>query len=337
VVDARFAGKDGSIVDGVPTYHTIGAGLEAIPQNGIGRTTVFVKNGRYHEKLTVERPFITLKGESRDGTILSYDAAAGQPSPGGGTYGTRGSYTLRVIAPDFRVEDMTIENAFDYARNAAKSDSDATKLRGSQGVALMTDMDADRSTFVNVKITGNQDTLFPNAGRSYFYKSEIQGSVDFIFGAGRVVFDDCDILSLDRGSQTNNGYITAASTLASQPYGFLFIHSRFKKEKTTMPPNSVTLGRPWHPFANPAVNPAVAFIDNWMDDHIGAKGWDRMSSVDSAGTRTWYEPADSRFYEFGTKGPGAVTSPSRKVLTAAEAAQFTVANVLGGWSPVVTR
>lgn len=333
VVDARFTGKDGELVAGVPTYRTIGAALDDIPANGVGRTAILVKNGRYHEKLTVERPNITLRGESRDGTIITFDAAAGQPSPGGGTYGTRGSYTLRVVAPDFRAENLTIENAFDYPANAAKSDSDATKLKGSQGVALMTDMDADRSVFVNVKMTGYQDTLFPNAGRTYFYKCEVQGNVDFIFGAGRVVFDDCDIISRDRGSKTNNGYVSAPSTPAAQPYGFLFTHSRFKKELPTMATNSVTLGRPWHPFANPAVNSSAVFIDNWMDDHIGKTGWDRMSSVDSAGTRTWYEPADARFFEFGTTGPGAVSSQTRKVLSAADATKYTPENVLGGWVP----
>ncbi len=333
IVDSKYAGKDGAIVNGVATYRTVGAGLEALPQNGIGRTTIFVKNGRYREKLTVERPNITLRGESRDGVVLTYDAAAGMPSPGGGTYGTRGSFTLRVVAPDFRAEDLTIENAFDYMSNAAKSDSDATKLRGTQGVALMTDIDADRSVFKNVKLLGHQDTLYPNAGRSYFYKSEILGSVDFIFGSGRVVFDDCDIVSRDRGSVDNNGYVSAPSTPAALPFGFLFIRSRFKKETPAMAANSVTLGRPWHPFANPAVNSSAVFIDNWMDDHIGAKGWDRMSSVDSAGTRTWYEPADARFAEFGTKGPGAVSSPTRKVLSAAEAAKITPAAVLGGWVP----
>ncbi|MEP6621766.1 MAG: pectinesterase family protein [bacterium] len=334
VVDAKFAGKDGDPVGGIPTYRTIGAALDGIPANGIGRTTVFVKNGRYHEKLTVERPYITLRGESREGTVISYDAAAGQPAPGGGTWGTRGSYTLRVVAPDFRAENITIENAFDYPTNAAKSDSDATKLKGSQGVALMTDMDADRSVFVNVRMTGYQDTLFPNAGRSYFYKSEVQGNVDFIFGAGRVVFDDCDIISRDRESKTNNGYISAPSTPAAQAFGFLFIHSRFKKEVATMAANSVTLGRPWHPFANPAVNSSAVFVDNWMDDHIGAKGWDRMSSVDSTGNRTWNEPADARFYEFGTMGPGAVASASRKVLTPDQAKAYTPESVLGGWVPI---
>ena len=71
-----------------------------------------------------------------------------------------------------------------------------------------------------------------------------------------------------------------------------------------------------------------------MDDHIGPKGWDRMSSVDSTGTRTWYEPADARFFEFGTKGPGAVASPSRKLLSADDAKKYTPENVLDGWIPI---
>ena len=69
-----------------------------------------------------------------------------------------------------------------------------------------------------MKITGYQDTLFPNSGRSYFHKCEVWGHVDFIFGAGQVVFDDCDIVSRDRGSKTNNGYVTAPSTKGEQSY-----------------------------------------------------------------------------------------------------------------------
>jgi pectinesterase len=59
VVNARFEGRAGEMVNGVATFRTIGAALEGIPQNGIGRAVIFVKNGRYHEKLTVERPYIT--------------------------------------------------------------------------------------------------------------------------------------------------------------------------------------------------------------------------------------------------------------------------------------
>ncbi len=335
IVDARFSRTDGDSSAGAPTFRTLGAALTHLPPNGVGRAVIFVRNGRYHEKLTIDRPYVTLLGQNRDSTIISYDAAADTPSPGGGTYGTRGSFTLRVVAPDFRAENLTIENAFDYPANVAKPATDPTKLKNMQAVALMLDLDSDRATFVNDKITGYQDTLFPNAGRSYFYKSEIWGHVDFIFGAGQAVFDDCDIVSRDRGSQTLNGYVTAASTSIAKPYGFLFIHSRLKKDTPKMAPNSVTLGRPWHPFANPRAVASVAYIDCWMDDHIGAKGWDRMSSVDSTGTRVWYEPSSARFAEFGSTGPGAVKSATRPQLTADDAKRYTPSNVLDGWVPLL--
>ena len=337
VVDGGFRGTDGDSSSGAPIFRTLGAALTALPPNGVGRVAILLRNGRYREKLTIDRPYVSLVGESRDGTVLTYDAVADTPSPGGGTYGTRGSFTLRIVAPDFRAENLTIENSFDYMANVAKPDTDKTKLKNIQGVALMLDLGSDRATFNNVKILGHQDTLFPNAGRSYFYKSEIRGNVDFIFGAGQAVFDDCDIVSLDRNSKTTNGYVTAASTDVSQPFGFLFIHSRLKKQSPEMAPNSVTLGRPWHPFANPRAVASVAFIDCWMDDHIGERGWDRMSSVDSTGTRIWYEPASARFVEFGTKGPGAASSVTRHALGAAAAKRYTPRAVLGDWNPAPDR
>ena len=337
VVDARHIGNEGDSVAGSPTYRSVGAALTGMSANGGARAVIFVRKGRYREKLTIDRPRITLLGENRDSTIITYDAIADTPSPGGGTYGTRGSFTLRIVAPDFRAENLTIENAFDYALNAAKPDSDKTKFRNPQGVALMTDLGSDRATFVNVRIVGHQDTLFTNSGRAYFYKCYIAGHVDFIFGAGKAVFEDCDIVSLDRGSRTNNGYITAASTPLNQRFGFLFLRSRLKKESPAMAPSSVTLGRPWHPFADPNAVASVVFLDTWMDDHIGAKGWDRMSSIDSTGTRIWYEPSTARFVEYGTRGPGAVKSSTRRILNSREARRITPSLVLDGWTPAIQR
>jgi pectinesterase len=332
VVDARFRGRDGDADSGTPTYRTLGAALEAIPPSAM-QTVIYIRSGRYHEKLTVTSPGVTLLGENRDSVVITFDAASDTPSPSGGTYGTRGSYTLRIAAPDFRAENLTIENAFDYNANAAKPDSSPTKFKNPQGVALMTDAGSDRATFVNVRFLGHQDTLFPNVGRHYFYRCEIRGNVDFIFGAGRAVFEDCDIISLDRGSKTNNGYITAASTKDTTRYGFLIFRSRLRKESPSMSPASVTLGRPWHPFADAHSYPSVAFVNCWMDDHIGAKGWDRMSSLDSTGARIWYEPGSARFAESGSTGPGAVSSATRPQLTMPELSSWTAPNVLAGWVP----
>ncbi|HYN82859.1 MAG TPA: pectinesterase family protein [Gemmatimonadaceae bacterium] len=337
VVDWRHTGRDGDSIAGTPHYRSLGTALSGLTANGGVRTVIFIRKGRYQEKLTVDRPCITLLGESRDSTVITYDAAADTPSPGGGRYGTRGSFTLRIVAPDFRAENVTIENAFDYAANAAKPDSDSTKFRNPQAVALMTDLGSDRATFVNVQILGHQDTMFANSGRHYFHRCYIAGHVDFIFGAGQAVFEDCDIVSLDRESKTNNGYITAASTSSAQPFGFLFLRSRLRKERPAMAAGSVTLGRPWHPFADRDAVGAVAFIDTWMDDHIGARGWDRMSAIDSTGARRWYGPESARFFEHGSRGPGAVRSASRRNLARAELARYSPANILRGWMPTIDR
>src|SRR5215208_494948 len=99
VVDARYAGANGTLVQGTPTYRTIGAALAAAPAaGGEGRAqhVIYVRSGRYREKLSVSRPNVTLRGESRDGTVLTYDDVADTPKPSGagGTLGTRGSYTI---------------------------------------------------------------------------------------------------------------------------------------------------------------------------------------------------------------------------------------------------
>jgi pectinesterase len=341
VVDARYTGRDNAVVDGVPTFHTIGAALRAVPGENASTFVIFVRDGRYREKLVVTKANVTFLGQSRDGVVLTWDDAAGTPVRAGeeihgaehGTHGTRNSFTLRIAAPDFRAERLTIENGFDFPGNAAKADTDPTKLKGTQGVAVMTYDGADRTTFVDVRMLGYQDTFLPNVGRHYLYHTEIRGHVDFIFGAGRAVFEDCDIVSRDRFSTANNGYVTAASTDSAQPYGFLFVRSRLKKETPSMAPNTVVLGRPWHPFADPRAHASVVYVDCWMDDHIGAKGWDAMGMVDSTGQRRTWEPSTARFFEYHTTGPGAVASDRRRTLSDAEASRHTADAVLDGWHP----
>ncbi|HUP87723.1 MAG TPA: pectinesterase family protein, partial [Longimicrobiales bacterium] len=319
VVDPAYRGAPGAVVNGRRTYNTIGRALDAAPANAV--YTIHIRNGRYNERVVVEKPHIQFIGESRDSTILSYDVAAGYASPTGGTFGTRGSWVLRVAAPDFKLTNMTVENTFDYMKNYTRAATDSTKLRDSQGVAVMLDNGSDRAMFESCAIRGHQDTLLPNAGRSYFHGCIITGSVDFIFGAGRAVFDSVDVVSRDRGSKSNNGYITAASTPLSQAYGFVFLKSRLLKESPAMAANTVSLGRPWHPSSDPNAVANVAFINTWMDDHISTtKRWESMNSTNAAGVRTTHTPEQSRFFEY-------------KSLDAKTSAKYSIITILNGWNP----
>ena len=320
----------GEGLDGVAHFATVGAALGAVPAERDGPYRVLVRDGRYREKLTVEAPDVHLVGESRDGAVITYDDSAGSPDAAGASVGTSGSATVTVAAPGFRAETLTIENAFDYPAAAAAAAGDPS---GAQAVALKLGAGSDRAVLSEVAVTGYQDTFLPDAGRAYVWRSLVSGHVDFIFGAGQVVFDDCVILSRDRAGKDPTGYVTAPSTLMGHPFGFLFVDSRFEKEDG-VPAGSVGLGRPWHAGNNPAANGSAVFIRTWMDDHVAEDGYYPISGRTAGGDRVWYdlEPT-SRFFEWRTEGPGAHVGPRRPQLTAEQAEWYTADHVLQGWRP----
>ncbi|CAN5305483.1 pectinesterase family protein [soil metagenome] len=318
VVDARYSGHDGDVVAGNAMFRTLTSAIAAAPDSSPTPFVVFVRKGRYHEKVSVDKANITLRGEGRDSTILTFDASADARDPAGGTYGTQGSFTLRVSAPDFRAEHLTIENAFDFRANAARAESDPAKVRNTQAVALHLDHGSDRAAIVDCIILGWQDTVFANAGRAWFHDCIILGQTDFVFGAGTAVFDDCDIVS--RGA----GYIAAPSTPLLQRFGFVFIGSRLGRESQAVRKNTVALGRPWHPSSNPNVNPNAVYIDCNLDDHIIEEGWTQMGG---------FGPETARFFEYHDHGVGAVKNPARRVLSDVEAVRYAPSEVLGGWEP----
>jgi pectinesterase len=334
VVDAGFEGMPGTSVSGTRTFSSIAQALAQIPAANARPVTIRVRDGRYDEKLVVETPHVRLYGQSRQGTVITHGDTGDTAGPDGERLGTDGSYTLRVSAPDFRAENLSIENHFDYAANAARAGDDPLKVHNAQAVALMLGEGSDRAVFENVTIRGSQDTLFVDAGRSYFHRARISGHVDFIFGAGQAVFEDCEIVSRHRPNKNPSGYITAPSTPAEMPYGFLFLDCRLLKESAQVPAGSVRLGRPWHPGADPGVNGSAVFVNCYMDDHVGPEGYAPISARNAAGERVWFETGpESRFFEFGSHGPGTVLSPKRLVLSERAAQWYKPEYVLDGWRP----
>lgn len=333
IVDAKFTGTAGTKINGTPTYRTVNAAIDAAPNFPESPWTIRIRAGTYREKVGIDKPNIRLVGAGRDSTIISWGDYAGGAAPGGGTLGTRGTWTLRATQADLRLEHLTIANTFDYDANAKKAATDTTKIKDTQGLAVALTDKSDRAVIRDVVMLGHQDTFFADAGRTYVAQSRIEGNVDFIFGSGRLVIEDSDIISLDRGTPANNGYIAAPSTDITT-YGMLFLRSRLKKASPQMAANSVSLGRPWHPGGNPRSVGMAIFVDCSMDDHIATKGWDRMSAGPMAnGERLWFEPEHARFAEYHSSGPGAVESATRRRLSDGDATTYTKELFLDGWRP----
>ncbi len=321
-----------------PLFPTLAVAINAAPIAGTRPFRILIERGQWNEKLVVTKPFVHLIGEDRGQCIVTYDAAAGQKSDDGQPFGTRGCATLIVQAPGFSARNLTIANGFDYVANLLKSEGDPSRLNDPQGVALMLDQGSDRALIEDVDLIGHQDTLFVDSGLSLFRRCRIEGSVDFVFGAGRSVLRDCEIVSRFRPGKPRQGYVAAPSTLKSQPYGLVFHDCRLTKE-ATVPAESVVLGRPWRParpfpdgrYGDPDVLGNAAFIRCWMDDHISADGWDQMGYAAKSGVRVFLQPEEARLYEFASRGPGAHESARRRRLSAEEAAKYAPEIVLDGW------
>ena len=157
--------------DGSGNFTTVQAAIDAAPTGGTTLYTIFIKNGRYREKIMVpaNKPFLQLVGESVANTVLTYNDGASNPLPGGGTVGTQNSASFTVNANDFSALNLTFENSYGD---------------GTQAVAVL--VNADRAAFRNCRFLGNQDTLYTKGSgtpRHYFRDCYVDGNVDFIFGS----------------------------------------------------------------------------------------------------------------------------------------------------------
>ncbi|MBB5868112.1 pectin methylesterase-like acyl-CoA thioesterase [Allocatelliglobosispora scoriae] len=313
--------------DGSGNYSTVQAAVNAVPTNNTRRVTITIKPGTYRELVTVpsNKPYISFIGStgSASDVVITYDNASGTPKPdGSGTYGTTGSSSVVIDANDFIAKNLTFANTFDEA---------AHDYSAEQAVAVTTR--GDRLVFDNVRFLGNQDTLQPSSpstatvSRAYYRNCYIEGDVDFIFGRGTAVFDRCEIRSLNRNSSSNNGYITAASTTNTNPYGYLFTQCTLSAQSGTAA-QSVHLGRPWHPSGDVNAIAQVLYRNSTLGAHIKGTPWADMSGF------SW---RDARFTEYLNTGPGSTVTADRPQLAAASAPNYTAQKFLAGsdgWNPV---
>lgn len=243
-------------------FRTVQSAVDAVAgQTETDRANIFIAPGRYVERVTVEKPFVTFIGQ---GGVPAHVIISFNKTPTETPVKTLGeTVSIQPGAIEFMARNLTFENSTPDSHTV-------------QALALR--CDADRAIFDNVRFIGYQDTLLVwNVTRQYVRNSFITGDVDFIFGNATAVFDRCTIES------TGQGYITAADTLRQTANGLIFLDCQLVKgtsrhDGTTAANNSVFLGRPW--LHVPSVQmPSVIYIRTRMGTHIRAVGWDPWDSI----------------------------------------------------------
>ncbi|WP_182908593.1 pectinesterase family protein [Microbispora sp. H13382] len=286
--------------DGTGRYRTVQAAIDAVPANNGSRVVITIKPGTYREIITIpaNKPYVTLQGlggSAQDVVIVNNHSA--------GTYGTFNSATAFVNGHDTALTNLTVSNDFD----------ENTSSTGQQAVAL--NLNADRAVLSNVRLLGDQDTFLVNASaRAYMTRSYVEGTVDFIFGDGTIVINDCDIYE----KRSTGGPITAARTDAAKTYGFLIYKSRI----TGATNNTTQLGRPWGP------NAQVLYRESTLSSTMKtSQPWTDMSG------NSW---KNARFLEYRNTGAGAGVNANRPQLSDSQAANYTPQKYLAGsdgWNP----
>lgn len=281
-------------------YTTVQEAINKIPQTTTADKpwTILVKPGTYKELIYAQREkrFVHLIGEDARKTVITYGLFASMKGLDGREIGTFKTPTVMIDADDFSMENITLENT-----------------AGPVGQALALRVDGDRVAFRNCAFVGFQDTILLNKGRQYFQNCTITGAVDFIFGGATAYFERCTLVCV------RDGYITAASTPAEAPFGFVFSNCTIN---TTAPGMKIYLGRPWRPFAS------TIFLNTHMSEGVRPEGWHNWNDPEREKT--------ARYAEFNSSGPGAKSgqrvSWARRI-DEAEAAKITVESVLAGWRP----
>jgi len=258
-------------------FSTVQGALNFLMQNVDKATpaTITIRNGSYNELLYLRgKDNVTLRGESRDGTVIHYTnydtlnpgTGASQP-PGTGAAAAGGRSVMLVEASDMLVLDtLTVRNT--TLRAASIS---------AQAETLYFNNDSGRLVARDAAFYSEQDTLNLK-GWSWFYRTLVAGNVDFIWGGSRAaLFEESEIRSLgDTTSASSGGYVLQARVPNATDKGYVFLNSRLTHGPGPGPahgdvPNGATyLARS---SGSASVWDNIAFINCQMDSHIAAAGW----------------------------------------------------------------
>lgn len=289
--------------DGSGDYKTVQAAFDAIPYGNKKPISIYVTNGFYKEKLYLDstKDFVTVTGEDKFKTVLTYDDHTGKISPKGDTINTYTSASFFIKANNFTAKNITFQNDAGFTA----------------GQAVAVQVYGDKAVFNNCRFVGNQDVLFTSNpdSRQYYQYCYIEGTTDFIFGASTAWFQQCHIHS------KKNSHVTAASTPKEHAFGYVFYDCVLTADTSLY---NVSLGRPWRPYAS------VSYIHCYIGPHIIPAGWANWNNTENEKT--------ARYSEYENYGPGANAAarvPWSKQLTDEAVKQYTVQKVLNNWQPVV--
>ncbi|CAJ1975703.1 unnamed protein product [Sphenostylis stenocarpa] len=296
--------------DGSGDFTKVMDAVNAAPEYSMRRFVIHIKKGVYTEKVEIKKKKwnLVMIGEGMDVTVISFNLSHTE------TLSTLRTATFAVNGRGFIARDISFRNTAGPQRN--------------QAVALRSD--SDLSVFHRCGIFGYQDSLYAHSLRQFYRECTISGTVDFIFGHAKAVFQNCTIL-VKKGLQGQKNTITAqGKAYISQSSGFSIQFCNISADYDLLPSLNTTstyLGRPWKNYSR------TVFMQCYISEVLRPEGW-----------LEWDGPLylDTLFFgEYKNYGAGArldnrVKWPGYHVINdSSQVYNFTVANLILGdlWLP----
>ncbi|KAK8458291.1 hypothetical protein SEVIR_3G348302v4 [Setaria viridis] len=278
-VDAELSAAEAGAVryvvsaDGKGKFRTINDAIKAVPENNKKRVILDIR-----EKVLVPytKHFITFLGDPKQPPVIMWDDTAATRGKDGLPVGTVGSATVAVESDYFLASGIVFRNHAPMAAPGAK---------GGQAVALR--VFGTKAAFYNCTIDGGQDTLYDHKGLHYFKGCLIKGSVDFIFGFGRSLYEDCSIVSVTKQVAVLTAQQRTRSIADAIESGFSFLRCRVSGD------GQIYLGRAWGDSSR------VVYAYTDMGKEVVPVGWDGWNIQTPERSGIYYG-------EYRCSGPGAL-------------------------------
>ena len=290
------------------------------------RAYIFLPNGTYDLGETVLTTIsgnnISLIGESMDKTII-----VNKPE----VEGIGATATILNTGKNLYIQDLTLQNAYDYYNAKDAGRAVCLQDRGTQTICK------------NVKMLSYQDTYYSNdpqgKGQYYFEDSEIHGTIDYICGGGDAYFNRVLLVNESRSANSKSGEDVIAAPNSKSDWGYIFKDCIIENKAAKF-----SLGRSWDnitrlTWLNTTINQKDEINDDgkkvsyFTIDAMGNYAADkfRLDLLKDADGNV-FSPSEKMVTFTSTKA--SITKPEENIiLTADEAAGYTLDKVFTDWTP----
>lgn len=241
--------------------------------------TIYLEKGTYCVKAEIAADDITIIGEGRETTVITFGDYARKIHADGLEYNTFRTYTLCVTGNNVKLYNLTVENSNTnpgevgqcvalsvHSKNFYAKDCD---FKSTQDTLFLSPFPDDLVIRYRDFLPRRQ--LYSEGGNLHLFENcRIYGTVDYVFGCAEAYFRKCSFINIYdvRGI----GFVAAPAHPLRESKGFTFIDCDFTDGGAGE--NSAYLARPWRDFGK------CVFINCKIGKHIKSGLFDKWNDTE---------------------------------------------------------